>query len=106
MPEKNTAKEFVQCLKALQSDKELEKIQRYFKSGEGQHGAGDKFMGVKMGNLFALAKEFAGMPFKEIEKLLESPIHEVRAGAVSIMDKESRIKKITEDRLKEFLIYI
>lgn len=107
MPEKNTAKEFIQCLKALQSDKELEKIQRYFKSGEGQYGAGDKFMGVKMGNLFALAKEFAGMPIKEIEKLLENPIHEVRAGAVSIMDKESRTKNITEGRLKEFFdLYI
>ena len=60
-----------------------------------------------MGNLFALAKEFTGMPIKEIEKLLESPIHEVRAGAVSIMDKESRTKKITEVRLKEFFdLYI
>jgi hypothetical protein len=99
---KKTAKQFIERLKALQSDEELKKIQRYFKSGEGQYGQGDKFMGVKMGQLFALAKEFEGLPIGEIEKLLESPIHEIRAGAVSIMDKESRSKKITEDRLKEF----
>jgi 3-methyladenine DNA glycosylase AlkD len=97
-----TAKQFVARLKALQSAEELKKIQRYFKSGEGQYGEGDQFMGVKMGQLFALAKEFSGMPVKEIEKLLESPIHEVRAGAISIMDKESRDKKITPERLKEF----
>ena len=97
-----TAKNFIERLKALQSDEELKKIQRYFKSGEGQYGEGDKFIGVKMGQLFALAIEFNGMPVGEIEKLLESPIHEVRAGAVSIMDKESRSKKITESRLKEF----
>ncbi|MEO6611367.1 MAG: DNA alkylation repair protein [Chitinophagaceae bacterium] len=97
-----TAKKFIQQLKALQSDKELEKIQRYFKSGEGQYGAGDQFMGVKMGQLFALAKTFEGMPVAEIEKLLESPVHEVRAGAISIMDKESRGKKITTGRRKEF----
>ena len=96
-----TAKEFLNRLKALQSDAELKKIQRYFKSGEGEYAAGDKFMGVKMGNLFALAKEFAGMPVKELEKLLESPIHEVRAGAISIMDKESRNKKIEPARLEE-----
>lgn len=96
-----TAKKFAERLKALQSDAELKKIQRYFKSGEGEYGAGDKFMGVKMGNLFALAKEFAGMPVKELEKLLESPIHEVRAGAISIMDKESRNKKIDAGRLEE-----
>lgn len=97
-----TAKQFIERLKKLQSDKEKEKIQRYFKSGEGQYGEGDQFMGVRMGKLFALAKEFEGMPVKELEKLLESPIHEVRAGAVSIMDKESRTKKITEGRRKEF----
>ncbi len=105
-PKKNeeaqSAKQFIERLKKHQSDKELEKIQRYFKSGEGQYGAGDKFMGVKMGTLFALAKEFSGMPITEIEKLLESPIHEIRAGAISIMDKESRGKKITEERKKEF----
>jgi 3-methyladenine DNA glycosylase AlkD len=99
---KLTAKNFIDRLKALQSDAELKKIQRYFKSGEGQYSEGDQFMGVKMGNLFALAKEFEGMPVKDLEKLLESPIHEVRAGAVSIMDKESRTKKITEARKKEF----
>ena len=97
-----TAKQFIEQVKKHQSDVELKKIQRYFKSGEGQYGEGDKFIGVKMGQLFSLAKEFAGMPVNEIEKLLENPIHEIRAGAVSIMDKESRTKKITAERLKSF----
>ncbi len=102
LPKDHTTKKFIERLKALQSDEELKKIQRYFKSGEGQYGEGDQFMGVKMGQLFALAKEFGEMPITEIEKLLESPIHEVRAGAISIMDKASRNKKITGTRLKEF----
>jgi len=97
-----TAKNFIAQLKNHQSDAELKKIQRYFKSGEGDYGHGDKFMGVKMGTLFALAKEFGEMPIEEIEELLESPIHEARAGAVSIMDKASRNKKITKERLKDF----
>ncbi len=50
-----TSRQFIQELKRLQSDLELKKIQRYFKTGEGQFAEGDKFIGV--------------------------PIHEVRAGA-------------------------
>lgn len=72
LSENKTAKQFIERLMALQSDTELKKIQRYFKSGEGQYGEGDKFIGVKMGSLFKLAIEFNGMPVKEIEKLLDS----------------------------------
>ena len=96
------AKSFIEKLKSMQSDVELKKIQRYFKTGEGDYGEGDTFIGVRMGNVFALAKEFIDMPAKEIEKLLENKIHEVRAGAVSIMDKASRDKKLLESRRKEF----
>lgn len=99
---KLTAKLFIDQLKKMQSDDELKKIQRYFKTGENQYGEGDEFMGVKMGQLFKLAIEFAEMPVAEIEKLLESKIHEVRAGGISIMDKASRNKKISPERLKEF----
>lgn len=101
MPTDVTAAEFVKRLKTYQSDEELKKIQRYFKSGDGQPGAGDQFLGVRMGQLFALAKEFLQMPPAEIEKLLESPIHEVRAGACSIMDKQARNKKTPESRRQE-----
>lgn len=102
-----SAKQFVERLKALRSAEELKKIQRYFKSGAGEYGEGDKFMGVRMGEIFALAKEFIDMPPSEIEKVLESPIHEVRVGAVSIMDWQARSKKISAERRKElFDLYI
>ena len=96
-----TAKNFIDRVHALQSDVELEKIKRYFKFGKGEYSEGDKFIGVKMGSLFALAKEFIEMPAKEIEKLLKNKIHEVRAGATSIMDKQGRSNKISEDHRKD-----
>lgn len=101
MPATITAELFVERLWKLQSDEELAKIQRYFKSGKGQYGEGDKFIGVRMGQLFALAKEFVAMPPLEIEKLLQDNIHEIRAGALSIMDKQARNKKTPESRRKE-----
>lgn len=91
----------------MRSAVERKKIQRYFKSGEGQYGEGDQFIGVRMGHLFALAKEFVGMPPGALEKLLESPIHEVRAEAISIMDKHGRDDKTPESRTKElFDLYL
>lgn len=101
------ATRFIERLKAHRSPEELKKIQRYFKSGEGEYSEGDKFIGVRMGQVFALAKEFIEMPLDEIEKLLDSPIHEARAGALSIMGKQARSKKTSSEHLKElFDLYI
>ena len=96
-----TAAAFIKEMKKHQSDEELEKIQRYFKSGEGEYSEGDKFMGIRMGTLFGIAKEFIDMEPTELEKLLESDIHEVRTGALSIMDKQGRNNKTNEQRRKE-----
>ncbi len=88
-----SAAQFIQQLEAHRSPEHAQAYLRYFKTGEGEYGAGDEFMGVGMGQIFALAKEFVGMPLHDIEKLLESPIHEVRVGAVSIMDWQARSKQ-------------
>ncbi|WP_240230791.1 DNA alkylation repair protein [Devosia lacusdianchii] len=96
-----TAQAFITALWENQSDRELEKIGRYFKSGAGDYGEGDRFIGVRMGTVFALAKAFVGMPPDEIERLLESDIHEARAGAVSIMAKQYALKKTLPERHAE-----
>ncbi len=102
-----TAAEFEARVRAMQSDDELRKIQRYFKTGAGDYGEGDVFIGVRMGSIFALAKEFLAMELAEIETLLESEVHELRVGAVSIMAKRAAHKKTTEDRRKElFDLYL
>jgi 3-methyladenine DNA glycosylase AlkD len=101
MPTDLSAEQFIERLKAYSSPEEREKLQRYFKTGKGEYGEGDIFIGVRMGQLFGVAKEFLDMPPEEIEKLLESPIHEVRAGGLSIMDKQARRKKTPESRRKE-----
>lgn len=102
-----TAERFVERLEAHRSAEEREKYRRYFKLGQGEYGQDDEFMGVRMGQVFALAREFVQMPPTEIERLLESPIHEVRAGALSVMDKQARARKTPESRRKElFDLYL
>lgn len=95
----STAKRFIEQLKTYKSAAEREKTLRYFKTPS--NGVVDQFIGVRMGQVFALAKEFITMTPDEIEKLLESKIHEVRAGGCSIMDKQARSKKTTPERRKE-----
>ncbi len=101
MPAGINAAQFLKQLKTLSSPEEVEKIQRYFKSGKGEYGEGDKFIGVRMGQFFALAKEFIEMLPAEIEKLLESPIHEARAGGLSIMGQQARSRKTLRTRRKK-----
>jgi 3-methyladenine DNA glycosylase AlkD len=88
MPETVTANQFIEKLNALGSE-------------------ANEYQDVSMGQIFALARELMDMPPGEIEKLLESPIHKVRAGAVSIMDWQARSKKTSDERRKElFDLYI
>src|SRR6185503_5749292 len=98
---KLNADEFLKRLKALRSA-EVAKSHDHLTAG-----ADDIILGVRMGQVFALAKEFMDMPLDEVEKLLASLIHEARVGAVSIMDFQARSKKTTEARRKElFDLYI
>jgi 3-methyladenine DNA glycosylase AlkD len=107
MSGEKTAAAFLKKLHTFRSATELKKIQRYFKTGDGEYGNGDQFIGVRMGQVFALAKEFMQMAPDEIEKLLESPIHEARVGGVSIMDWQVRNKKTAEERKTElFELYV
>ena len=102
-----TAERFIAELTALRSDDELRKVRRYFKSGEGEYAEGDQFLGVRMAHVFDLAKRFVDMPPAELEKLLESSLHEVRAGACSIMAKQAARKSTPEDRRRElFELYL
>jgi DNA alkylation repair enzyme len=99
-PEEITAERFVERLAAHRSPEQVKQYHRFFTFDESDP-ASDQFMGVRMGQVFELAKEFIDMPPNEIEKLLESPIHEVRAGGCSIMAKQSTRKKTPEHRRKE-----
>ena len=62
---------------------------------------------VRMGDVFALAKEFIDLPPSGIDTLLDSDVHEVRVGAVSIMGKQATRKKTAESRRRElFDLYL
>jgi 3-methyladenine DNA glycosylase AlkD len=100
VPTPPTAEDFMARLEARSSPAEREKFRRYFKPGRGEDPE-DVFIGVRMGDVFRLAKELVDMPPGEIDKLLQSPVHEARAGALSIMGKQATGKRTTERRRQE-----
>jgi DNA alkylation repair enzyme len=78
-------------LRALATPEQRASYRRYFPGDE-------SFIGVPMGAVFTLAKEFLAMPLRELEILLESPVHEERAGACSVMGKSATHRKVTPER--------
>ncbi len=81
-------------LRRLATPEQKEKYKRFFPGD-------DSLIGVRMGDVFALAKGALAMPAREIERLLESDVHEVRAGACSIMGKAASHKRVSVDRHRE-----
>jgi 3-methyladenine DNA glycosylase AlkD len=59
---------------------------RYFKTGPGQYGDGDVFLGVKVPAVRAVLRRFRGLPLTEIDALLDDAEHEHRlAGALLLV---------------------
>jgi len=64
--------------------------QRFFRTGPGEYGAGDRFLGLNVPQVRQLAVEFSDLPLPEIETLLESPWHEARLLAVILLANSYR----------------
>jgi 3-methyladenine DNA glycosylase AlkD len=64
--------------------------ERYFKTGPGEYGEGDKFIGLVAAELHALARRYQALPRRESTKLLASPWHEDRLLALLILVRQYR----------------
>ena len=79
--------------------------QRFFKTGVGEYGGGDKFLGVTVPNIHIVAKKFSSAKFDNLKKLLESPYHEERMVTLFIL--VGQFEKGDEKlRKKIFLFYL
>jgi DNA alkylation repair enzyme len=60
-------------------------LQRFFKTGPGQYGEGDVFIGVRMPSIRSVCKKYKNLSLTELKKLLDSPVHEHRMVALVTM---------------------
>lgn len=95
-----------QIFDALTSRSDDEKkvvLPRFFKTGKGQYGEGDKFIGVTVPNIRVVAKEFKDVDFEVIRELMKSPWHEMRMCALLILVNNSK-KNVSKETFDFYLM--
>lgn len=87
-----------QALVAQGSAEKQQHLQRYFKTGPGQYGEGDRFIGVTVPQIRQIAQLYRELPFSELKKLITSAIHEERSTALIILECKNKKATIGERR--------
>lgn len=83
-----TADDVKKALNAYAKKDDAAFLGRFFKTGEGQYGAGDVFIGVRVPDTRKVCKRFHNLQRSETKKLLVSPIHEHRLAAVILLGNQ------------------
>jgi 3-methyladenine DNA glycosylase AlkD len=84
-----TAKEISKRLKKLENKQQAAISRKFFKTGPGEYGEGDIFIGIRVPALRKLVKDYFELPIKEIQSLLKSPVHEERLLALLLMVRKA-----------------
>ncbi len=88
---KATAKEISTILRSISDRSIAEHSKRFFKTGKGQYGEGDKFLGIRVPVIRQQVRKFKSVAISEILILLESLFHEERLFALlALIEKYSK----------------
>lgn len=77
--------ELIKEVQALANPKKAKILQRFFKTGKGEYGEGDIFLGLTVPQSRKVAKNHKNLPLNQIKELLNSKIHEQRLIAILIL---------------------
>ncbi|MFC1649846.1 DNA alkylation repair protein [Patescibacteria group bacterium] len=99
------AKDAKMELAKFSDTKKIKVYSRFFKTGRGEYGEGDQFIGVTVPNCRRISKKYSNMDFVQIEKLLYSPVHEERLTALLILvDQFEKGDKYKKNEVFEYYI--
>ena len=95
-----TAKEIIAYMESLQNEEQRRILMGFFKTGPGEYGEGDEFLGLKVPQTREVVKNvWKDFPLREVPELLMSKWHEVRlCGLLILVAKFERLTKRTAAR--------
>ena len=96
----------VKDLHALARKGRSSELARFYKTGPGEYGEGDLFIGVVVPDTRLVAKKYIDLPFTELEKIIASPIHEERLCGLIILTLRYKRDKDEQSRKKIFTFYM
>jgi len=88
----------MQQIDALGNPEQAEILQRFFKTGPGEYGEGDVFVGVKVPPQRIVAREHRDLGLDEIDTLLASAVHEHRSVGLMILTNRAKRAGLEEAR--------
>ena len=105
------AETVIKAMQSLASEEKALHLSRFFKTGSGEYGEGDLFLGIAVPDTRKVAKTYQELPLEEVEKLLQSPWHEIRlcgifpidhfAGIIVVMKCKNGRRKL-KNKLHDF----
>ena len=78
-------KEIRSDLKRLAERERATALQRFFKTGPGEYGEGDRFLGIRVPDVRKLVKKYRELSITDTKRLLRSPLHEERLLALLLL---------------------
>jgi 3-methyladenine DNA glycosylase AlkD len=81
-------------------------LARFYKTGPGEYGEGDQFLGLTVPDTRLVAKKFKNLDFEDLAELFNSPFHEARLCAAIILNLQFKEAKTTPQRKKIFDFYL
>lgn len=107
MSDLQRAEQFIAVIGKFYNPERAVAALRFFKTQKGGYGEGDQFLGATVPKTRLVCREFRDLPLGEIQKLLDSPIHDHRLGAVIVLvDQYKRAKKDVQKRDDIFNLYL
>ncbi len=96
------AETVIKAMQSLASEEKALHLSRFFKTGSGEYGEGDLFLGIAVPDTRKVAKTYQELPLEEVEKLLQSPWHEIRLCGLMTLVLRCKKKKLPEELRKDF----
>jgi len=92
-------KKLVEEIRSLASPQKAILLARFFKTGKGEYGEGDIFIGLQVPQARIIVKKYAGIPLEDVLALLTSKIHEERLIALLVMVKKAERAGVPEKEI-------